>query len=72
MKPIWDEIEKENSWLKSEYYDIDEKQDLFEKYHVEDYPCFIFLDKTNNEIERIYGEVPKRRILKKIIELKNK
>jgi thioredoxin-related protein len=72
MKPRWEIIEKENPWLETEYYDIDENKDLVAKYSMSDYPCFIFLDKQGKEITRLYGELPKKKIIEKINELKDK
>ncbi len=70
MKPRWKEIEKELSWLETEYYDVDENKDLVKKYNITDYPCFIFLNKTGEEIKRLYGEVEKKELIKIIEELK--
>ena len=56
MKPRWQEIEKELPWLQTEYHDVDEEPKLEQKYHLTDYPAFIFLDKNNNEFKRMYGE----------------
>jgi thiol-disulfide isomerase/thioredoxin len=33
MRPRWQEIEKENPWLKNEYFDFDENKAMVEKYH---------------------------------------
>lgn len=68
MKPRWAEIEQELHWLTTEYHDVDEDKDLAAHYRIEDYPCFIFIDKKGNEIHREYGEVEK----KKLIELVNR
>jgi thiol-disulfide isomerase/thioredoxin len=72
MKPLWEQIEKEYKWLETEYYDVDEREDLAEKYEITDFPCFIFLDKKGKEIERMYGEILKDKIIEKIDELKDK
>lgn len=68
MKPLWAEIEKELPWLQTEYFDVDTQKDQVKKYSVTDYPCFIFLDKNGNEVNREYGEIEK----KKLIEIINK
>ena len=58
MKPIWQEIEKENSWLKTEYYDFDENKEMVEKYEIKDIlPVSIFLDKSGKEFLRLEGEI---------------
>jgi thiol-disulfide isomerase/thioredoxin len=72
MKPRWVKIEKELSWLNTEYFDADENQDLIKKYLITDYPCFIFLDKDNKEIHREYGEVNKDKLIEIINDLKDK
>lgn len=72
MKPRWQEIEKELSWLKTEYYDADERQDLVEKYSITAYPCFIFLDKDNQEIHREYGQIDKDKLVEIINKYKDK
>lgn len=53
MKPRWVEIEKELPWLETEYYDIDEEKDFVRKYSITDYLCFIFIDKSGNEIHKV-------------------
>jgi len=64
MKPIWEEIEKEKT-LNQEYYDYDIYEDMLkEKYDIGDkLPIAIFLDNTENELERIIGETSKEKIL---------
>jgi len=65
MKPRWAEIEQENPWLKTEFYDYDESPELVEKYHVtENLPVAIILDDAGNEQKRFSGEVEKDEILK--------
>jgi len=72
MKPRWGEIEKELTWLKTEYFDADENKDILEKYSITDLPSFIFLDKDNNEIHRESGEVDKDKLIEIINSLKDK
>ncbi|MCF7795863.1 thioredoxin family protein [Patescibacteria group bacterium] len=73
MKPLWEEIEKENPWLETEYYDYDENEEMMKKYEINDrLPVFIFLDKDGNEILRLMGEKSKEEILKTIEENKEK
>lgn len=64
MKPRWAEIEKENDWLKTEYYDFDNDKEIVEEYNINDIlPVFIFLDKNDNEFMRLNGEVEKDKLL---------
>jgi thiol-disulfide isomerase/thioredoxin len=73
MKPLWEEIEKENPWLKTEYYDYDENEEIAQKYDVNDrLPVFVFLDKNDDEILRLMGEKSKEEILKIIEENRDK
>lgn len=74
MKPRWDEIEKENPWLKTEMYDFDEDKEMVEKYHIDDgkLPTFVFLDENSKEFERITGEISKKKLIEFINENKNK
>lgn len=60
MRPRWKEIETENPWLKTEYYDFDQDKEMVEKYEVTDIlPTFIFLDKNEKEFLRLNGEIVK-------------
>lgn len=73
MKPRWAEIEKELSWLETEYFDYDESPQEVKKYSIDErLPSFIFLDKTGQEILRLQGEISKDELLKTIEENKNK
>lgn len=72
MKPRWEEIEKEIQWLKTEYFDADERPDLIEKYGVTDIPCFIFLDKNGDELKRFNGEKDKEELISIINSFKDK
>ncbi len=74
MKPRWQEIEKENPWLITEYYDYDEASDIVEKYNLEEgtLPIFIFLDKTGEEFLRKSGEMAKKDLVKIILENKDR
>lgn len=63
MKPRWAEIEKDLPWLKTQYFDADENPEFIQKYTITDYPCFIFLDKNENEIHREYGEIEKDKLI---------
>jgi len=72
MKPRWVEIEKELTWLKTEYYDVDENQELVKKYSIKNYPCFIFIDKDGKEINREYGEIEKKKLIEIIEKYKDR
>lgn len=73
MKPRWEEIENENSWLKTEYYDYDRDEKTVEKYKVDDrLPTFIFLDERGKELERLHGEIEKQKLIELINKHKNK
>lgn len=73
MKPIWAEIEKENTWLKNEFYDYDESKEMVEKYKIDEtLPTFVFLDKNGKEFLRLKGEIKKEVLLKIIQENKSK
>jgi thiol-disulfide isomerase/thioredoxin len=73
MRPRWEEIEKDNTWLKNEYYDFDQDKNIVEKYNItQNLPVFIFLDKEGNEIIRLSGELSKKKILELIENNKNK
>jgi len=64
MKPRWQEIEKENPWLQTEYYDFDKNKEMAEKYKIDEIlPVFVFLDKNDNEFLRLKGEIDKEKII---------
>jgi thiol-disulfide isomerase/thioredoxin len=73
MKPRWQEIEKDNSWLKTEYYDFDVDKEKVKEYEIDDsLPVFVFVDKNNNEFLRLNGEVSKEKLLEVINQNKDK
>ena len=73
MKPRWGEIEAENTWLETEYYDYDERPDKGKEYKINDkLPGFVFLDKDNKEFLRLQGEVDKKEIIDILVKNKNK
>jgi len=74
MKPRWEEIEKENSWLKTEYFEFDDHPEIIEKYNLSKdvIPVFIFISKEGDEILRISGERAKDELVKIINENKNR
>lgn len=74
MKPRWQEIERDNPWLKTEYYDFDEDSEKIKKYNIEGekLPTFIFIDSANQEIDRLHGEVKKEKLIELINEYRDK
>jgi len=69
-----EEIEKENPWLKTNYFDFDQDKEMVKKFNISSgvLPVFIFLDKNSKEILRLSGEVEKDLFLEKIAENKDK
>ena len=60
MKPRWKEIESENPWLKTEYFDFDQDKEMVNKYGITNIlPTFVFLDKDEKEFLRLSGEIVK-------------
>ncbi len=72
MGPRWQEIEKENPWLETEYIGIDEKPEAMNEYKILSLPTFIFFDKEGNEIQRFTGIVKKDLLVKVILESKDR
>ncbi len=73
MKPRWQEIEKENSWLEAEYIDFDNDKEAVDKWSVNDtLPTFIFIDKNEKEILRLHGEIDKKKLIGLIMEHRDK
>lgn len=73
MKPRWKEIEAENPWLKTEYYEYDDSKEMVEKYGIDkNLPVFVFLDKKGKEFLRLQGEPSKKDLIKTILENKDK
>jgi thiol-disulfide isomerase/thioredoxin len=66
MGPRWKEIEGENPWLQTEYYDFDENKELVDKLHITAMPTFVFLNKEDEEIDRLIGEVEKDKLIETI------
>lgn len=74
MRPRWQEIEKENPWLKTNYYDFDTDKEMVQKYGITDgvLPVFIFLDKSGKEILRLSGEKEKKELLEVLTNYKDR
>lgn len=74
MKPRWEEIEKENPWLKTEYLDFDQDKVRIREYKAESdrLPIFVFLDKKEKEFLRLNGEKSKEELVRVIRENRDK
>jgi len=73
MRPMWQKIEKENPWLRNEYYDYDQDKKDVEKWKIDEtLPTFIFIDKDEKELFRLQGERSKRELEKLLLENKDK
>ena len=73
MKPRWKEIEAENPWLETTYYDFDIDKEKVKEYSIdENLPTFIFLDKNNTEFLRLTGEIAKKKLLEILNQNKEK
>lgn len=73
MKPRFKEIEAENPWLETEYYDFDSDKKEVENYKIdENLPTFVFLDRQGKEIQRLIGEVEKEELIKIINQTRDK
>lgn len=74
MKPRWQEIERQNPWLQTQYFEFDKDKEAIKKYKVgkDGLPTFIFLDKKGNEFLRLSGEVDKGKLVQIISENKDK
>ena len=72
MAPRWKEIEKENPWLKTEFFDYDQDKEMVEKYNIDkNLPTFVYLDKNGNEFNRMSGEFSKKELVKFVEENKD-
>jgi thiol-disulfide isomerase/thioredoxin len=73
MRPRWEQIEKENPWLETQYFDFDNDKKAVSKYDISDkLPTFVFLDKSSNEFLRLNGEIDKNKLVDIINENKDK
>lgn len=64
MKPRWREVEAENPWLETRYFEYDDSPEEVKKWAVgNNLPVFIFLDKNGNELARLTGEASKQELL---------
>lgn len=73
MRPRWQEIERENPWLSTVYYDLDTEKEMVATYGITDgvLPVFVFLNKNGKEIVRLSGEVEKKQLLETIMRYKD-
>ncbi|MBU1085164.1 MAG: thioredoxin family protein [Candidatus Beckwithbacteria bacterium] len=74
MRPRWQKVEDEMPELKTEYYDYDNDKKKMEQYGVDGgrLPCFIWLDKDGQEIERVTGEPSVKKLMEIIQRNKDK
>jgi len=72
MKPRWSEIEKELTWLETEFLDLDKQPEVKKEYQVDHVPTFIFLDKNGNEFHRLKGLIEKKDLIDLINQNKDK
>jgi thiol-disulfide isomerase/thioredoxin len=68
MRPRWEKIEDEMPELETEYYDFDTSKDKVEEFGVDSgrLPCFVFVSKSGEELERLTGE-PSEKKLREVI-----
>ena len=66
MKPVLEDFEKAHPEIKIERINIDDEEELAEKYEVSTIPCFV-LERDNKEMTRLVGvQSPKK--LEKMLE----
>jgi len=71
MKPRWREVEAENPWLETRYFEYDDSKETVDRWGVgRNLPIFIFLTKDGKEIIRLTGEPSKTELLNIINEHK--
>ena len=63
MKPVLEEFEKAHPDLKVKRVNIDEEEELAEKYGVSGIPCLVFL-KDGEEVAREVGVIPAKKLEK--------
>jgi len=73
MRPRFSQIEKEIPWLKTQYIDFDIDKQNVDKYKINSgvLPVFIFLNKKEQEILRLSGEIEKSELIKVITDHKD-
>ncbi len=72
MGPLFKEIEAENPNLKTEYFECENCKKIVDKYDIESAPTFIFVDKEENELDRLVGVHTKEEVTEKIEKYKDK
>lgn len=70
MKPRWQEVEKNLPWLETQYFEYDDSLEIVNKYKLETegVPAFIFLNDNGEEIARLNGDVPTKKLYQTIKE----
>ena len=61
LRPIIDEVADENKKIKVVSINIDNEDELAEKYHVSSIPCLVLFEK-GKEVKRSVGFIPKDEI----------
>jgi len=73
MRPRWQKIEQELTWLETEYYDYDQNKEMVNRYNIgRDIPVFVFLDREGIEFKRMNGEIDRKDLIKFLEENKDK
>ena len=65
MKPVIQEIEKENSSIKVIYIDVDLHQNLIDKYKIKGVPVFMVF-RNGIEVFKHVGVISKEKLLKQL------
>jgi len=73
MRPRWKQIEEENPWLETTYYDFDTDKEKVAQYAVQGgtLPVCIFMNRKGKEIKRMHGEIPKKELTEMLMKYKN-
>jgi thiol-disulfide isomerase/thioredoxin len=73
MKPRWAEIEQDNPWLTTKYFEYDDDLKEVKEYNInKDIPVFVFLDDKGSELLRLSGEISKKEIQQVLDKYKDK
>lgn len=74
MRPRWERVEKKLNWLKTEYWDFDDKEGELKEMGIEAerLPVFVFLNDRGEEIERLQGEIEEKKLVEEIERIRGK
>lgn len=72
MRPRWQQLEQENPWLKTVYYDYDQDREKLKPYNLapDRLPAFIFLNQQGKVLESLSGEFSKKFLQELLIKYK--